>query len=101
MFNRAIFPLTVGLIVSIGAFAQFEAGSVVGAVKDPAGLAIANAVVEIRSLATNVTRKTMTSSTGDFDFVALQPGQYALTAKQPGSRKPRRTSNSPSARDWN
>jgi len=87
MFNRAISPLTVGLIVSIGAFAQFEAGSVVGTVKDPAGLAIANAVVEIRSLATNVTRKTMTSSTGDFDFVALQPGQYALTAKQPGFKE--------------
>jgi hypothetical protein len=87
MFNRAISPLTVGLIVSIGAFAQFEAGSVVGSVKDPAGLAIANAVVEIRSLATNVTRKTMTSSTGDFDFVALQPGQYALTAKQPGFKE--------------
>ena len=87
MFNRAFSPLTVGLIVSIGAFAQFEAGSVVGSVKDPAGLAIANAVVEIRSLATNVTRKTMTSSTGDFDFVALQPGQYALTAKQPGFKE--------------
>jgi hypothetical protein len=87
MFNRAISPLTVGLIVSIGAFAQFEAGSVVGSVKDPAGLAMANTVVEIRSLATNVTRKTMTSSTGDFDFVALQPGQYALTAKQPGFKE--------------
>ena len=87
MFNRAISLLTVGLIVSIGAFAQFEAGSVVGTVKDPAGLAIANAVVEIRSLATNVTRKTMTWSTGDFDFVALQPGQYALTAKQPGFKE--------------
>ena len=48
---------------------------------------MANASVEIRSLATNITRQTTTSATGDFDFVALQPGQYALTAKQQGFKE--------------
>jgi hypothetical protein len=86
MFRLALTP-AVGLIVCFAAFAQFEAGSVVGSIKDPAGLAMAGAVVEIRSLATNVTRKTVTSATGDFDFVALQPGPYALTTKQPGFKE--------------
>src|SRR5438105_14833808 len=87
MLHRALALIVAGLFVSLAAFAQFEAGSVVGTVKDPAGLAMANAVVEIRSLATNVTRRTMTSVTGDFDFVALQPGPYALTAKQSGFKE--------------
>ncbi|HXB74790.1 MAG TPA: carboxypeptidase regulatory-like domain-containing protein [Candidatus Acidoferrales bacterium] len=86
MLNRAISLLT-GLLVSMAAFAQFEAGSVVGSVKDPVGLAMPNAVVEIRSIGTNVTRKTVTSATGNFDFVALQPGPYELTAKQPGFKE--------------
>ena len=61
MLNRTIVPFAIGIIAATAAFAQFEAGSVVGTVKDPAGLAMANAVVEIRSLATNVIRKTVTS----------------------------------------
>src|SRR5215471_1525982 len=87
MLRSAIFSFAVGLIVSISALAQFEAGSVVGSVKDPSGLAVANAVVEIRSVATNVVRRTVTSATGDFDFVALQPGPYEIIAKQPGFKE--------------
>jgi Carboxypeptidase regulatory-like domain len=77
MLHRAIPVIAVALALSIAAIAQFELGSVVGTVKDPAGLAMPNTVVEIKSLATNVTRKTVTSAAGDFDFVALQPGRYA------------------------
>ena len=69
---------------SFAAIAQFELASVVGAVKDPTGLPMAQVAVEIRSVATNVVRSTITSATGNFDFVALQPGKYALTATQPG-----------------
>ena len=42
-------------------FAQFELGSVVGTVKDPAGLPVPLIAVQIRSLATNVTRASVTS----------------------------------------
>jgi hypothetical protein len=84
MLNRVVSSIAIGLFVSMGGFAQFELGSVVGTVKDPTGLPMPEAMVEIRSLATNVVRKSMTSATGDYDFVALQPGQYELTAKQAG-----------------
>src|SRR5947209_10604238 len=82
--NRVIASLALGLFNSIAGFAQFELASVVGTIKDPAGLPTPQVAVEIRSVATNVIRSTITSATGDFDFVALQPGEYALTAKQPG-----------------
>ena len=89
---RRVFALTASALLVAGlAFSQFEAGSVVGSVKDPSGLAVPEAAVEIRSLATNVSRKTVTSATGDFDFVALQPGQYALTAQQAGFKASTRT----------
>ena len=84
MLNRTISLVSVALVVAATALAQFELGTVVGTVRDPSALPIANAAVEIRSLATNVTRKTVTSPTGEFDFVALQPGPYALSAKQEG-----------------
>jgi hypothetical protein len=88
MLKRGISKsIAIALFAATAAFPQFEAGSVVGTIKDPAGLAMPNAVVEIRSLATNVTRQTVTSAAGDFDFVALQPGQYALTAKRPGFKE--------------
>ncbi len=87
MLNRLISRISVSLFLSIAAFAQFELGSVVGTVKDPTGLSMPNAAVEIRSLATNITRQSTTSTTGEFDFVALQPGQYALTAKQQGFKE--------------
>ena len=82
--NRVNAVIALGACFSAAVFAQFELASIVGAVKDPNGLPMAQVAVEIRSVATNVVRTTITSATGDFDFVALQPGKYALTAKQPG-----------------
>jgi protocatechuate 3,4-dioxygenase beta subunit len=73
--------IALALCVSIAGFAQFESASVVGTVKDPTGLPMPQVTVEIRSIATNITRATTTAATGDYDFVALQPGQYALWSK--------------------
>jgi hypothetical protein len=87
MWNRVVSSIAIVLLLSVAGFAQFEAGSVVGTVKDPTGLPMPDVVVEIRSLATNIARKTVTSAAGDFDFVALQPGQYALSAKQVGFKE--------------
>jgi Carboxypeptidase regulatory-like domain len=87
MFHRTVFAAALALAVCTTAVAQFEAGSVVGTVKDPTGLSMPNVVVEIRSLATNVSRQSLTSAAGDFDFVAVQPGKYALTAKRPGFKE--------------
>jgi len=58
---------------------------------DPSGLPMPRATVTLRSTATNIARTTATSATGDYDFVALQPGQYSLTATQPGFKSATRT----------
>ena len=87
MSFRAVFKIQLALFFCLTAWGQFEAGSVVGTVKDPTGLAMPNVVIEMRSLATNVTRQSVTSAAGDFDFVAVQPGKYAVTAKRPGFKE--------------
>ncbi|HEY4045909.1 MAG TPA: carboxypeptidase regulatory-like domain-containing protein [Acidobacteriaceae bacterium] len=70
--------------ISLTAVAQFEAGSIVGVVTDPSGSLIPNAVVGLTNSATNVARQATTNASGQFDFVAVQPGSYSLTVKQQG-----------------
>jgi hypothetical protein len=84
MLQRILSLTAVSLLLVAGALAQFDLGTVVGTVKDQSDLPMASATVEIRSLATNVARQTTTSGTGEFDFVALQPGRYALKVTQGG-----------------
>ncbi len=86
MLNRVL-PIVLAVAVAGTAFGQFELGSLQGTLRDQSGLPIANATVEIRSDATNVARQTTTSTAGEFDFVALQPGPYSLKAAQPGFKE--------------
>ena len=65
-------------------WAQFDVGEIVGVVKDTSGSVVPNAAVELKSVATNVTRAATTSAAGEYDFVAVQPGQYAVTARMTG-----------------
>jgi Carboxypeptidase regulatory-like domain len=84
MFQKISLLVGFVLVAQLSALAQFELGSVVGVVTDPSGSVIPNAAVQVKSLATNVVRQSVTSAAGEFDFVALQPGQYSITAKQQG-----------------
>ena len=87
MLHRILVLIAAPFLVSVAAFSQFELGTVVGTVRDQSNLPMANAIVEIRSLATNGARQTTTSATGEFDFIALQPGKYTLKVKQEGFKE--------------
>ena len=77
----------LALFASTLARAQFEAGSVVGVVTDASGSVVPNASIELRSLSTDVVRQASSSSAGEFDFVAVPPGQYSITVKQTGFKQ--------------
>ena len=81
-----LLPIFAGLC-----WAQFDLGSVVGTVKDPSGLAVGGAAVELRSQTTNVSRQVKTSDLGRFDFLSLRPDTYTLTAKHEGFREKTQT----------
>ena len=78
--------LFLALLAAFPAWAQFEAGSVLGTVKDSTGAVIANAHVELTSVSTNATRTTTSDSNGEWDFPAVEPGKYTVTVKQTGLR---------------
>ena len=75
------------LLASTVVWAQFEAGSVVGVITDPAGSVVPNASIELRSLATDAVRQASSSSAGEFDFVAVPPGRYSITVKLAGFKQ--------------
>ncbi|WP_213806625.1 carboxypeptidase-like regulatory domain-containing protein [Granulicella sp. dw_53] len=73
LLSFAFFFLSV-----VTANAQFEVGSITGAVTDISGARLPAATVEATQNSTNSSRKTTTSATGEYTFVGLQPGVYTI-----------------------
>ena len=90
-FYRLFFLIIATLLAPVSSVAQFEAGSVLGVVKDSTGAVIPNVGVEVKSLSTNATRVTTSDNNGEWNFPALAPGRYSVIAKQPGLRDEIRT----------
>jgi hypothetical protein len=58
-----------------------------GAVTDPSGAAIPNAKVTITNVDTNLSRQTLTTTAGVYNFAAVLPGTYKLTVAAQGFRE--------------
>ncbi len=59
-------------------------GSIEGVVTDPSGAVIPGVEVTIRNMGTNATRATITDDKGHYQADLLQPGDYEVSANQPG-----------------
>lgn len=69
-------------------FAQAGAtGTILGTVTDTTGAIVSNAKVTVTNTATNVEFRTVSSSTGDYNAPALNPGTYRVTVEAPGFEK--------------
>ena len=55
-----------------------------GRTVDPTGAAVPGAQVELTEVATEVHQRTVTSASGDYSFVNLNPGKYRVTALAAG-----------------
>jgi hypothetical protein len=73
--------------LSLTLWAQIEQGSLIGVVVDPQKAPVAGAVVEFRSLTTNVKREVSTTTSGEYHSLPLQPDRYSVTVRQPGFRE--------------
>jgi outer membrane receptor protein involved in Fe transport len=83
-FSR-FFVVLLTLAVACGvAFAQQEAGQLVGKVVDPNGALVNNATVTVKSVDTSAERSTTTSSEGTYVMPGLQPGLYDVTIAATG-----------------
>ncbi|KAA6461925.1 TonB-dependent receptor [Acidobacteria bacterium AB60] len=78
------------LLLSIGASAFGQAGAtgaILGTVTDPSGAVVPKAKITITNTATRVPFETFSSSAGDYDAPALNPGTYTVTAEAAGFQK--------------
>jgi len=74
----------IGLSVT-GAVAQ--TGSITGQVLDTSGAVISNAQITATAPATGITRTVSSSSAGIYDFAALPPAVYNVSATASGFRR--------------
>lgn len=79
--------LVAFLLVSASALAQVGTTSIRGTVSDKSGAIVAGAKVTLLNAAQALTREATTSSTGEYEFVALPPGTYSLGVEMQGFRK--------------
>ena len=75
------------MLLTIGAFAQRDLGTITGTVTDAQGAAVPNAKVTIVEDATNLSYALTTNETGEYTRPALKPGTYTVNAEAPGFRR--------------
>jgi hypothetical protein len=74
------------LLLSASAWAQQFTGGVRGAVRDANGV-IPGVNVTLTNEGTNVSRETVTNDVGQYNFPAVPPGNYTLTAQLAGYKR--------------
>src|SRR6476646_10355084 len=72
------------LLVAAPARAQFDTGSVVGTVRDSSGAVVAETKVTLTSSATGISVIKVSTSDGNYEFAAIKPGRYVVTAEKQG-----------------
>ena len=72
------------LFCSISIFAQFDAASVLGYVRDAAGAGVPNATVTLTNVETGVTQTLHTDKEGKYEFASVKIGDYKLVSEAEG-----------------
>ena len=85
--NLLISGLVATLLTVSGAWGQTGTTSVRGTVTDKTGAAIVGAKVSLANQGSGLQRETSSGPSGEFEFLALPPGTYALTVEKQGFRK--------------
>ncbi|HYZ85791.1 MAG TPA: carboxypeptidase-like regulatory domain-containing protein, partial [Bryobacteraceae bacterium] len=75
------------LLSGIGVLGQSFQGGVRGSVSDAGGAMMPEAKVTLIDEATNTSRSTLTNSTGEYNFTAVNPSTYTLVVEAPGFKK--------------
>ncbi len=92
MTARRILVMLVAAVVAISApaFAQLQAGRIVGTVFDTQKAGIPGATITVTNIATNLSRTAVTDAEGNYVVTPLDPGTYHVTAEMPGFQTTRR-----------
>ncbi|MES1255430.1 MAG: TonB-dependent receptor, partial [Acidobacteriota bacterium] len=74
----------ISVLFTAGASAQFETASIVGTVRDTSGGTVAGSTVTLTRSDTGVSTEQASNADAVYEFVAVKPGAYVLTAQKPG-----------------
>jgi len=77
-------PIVALLLAPSLVVAQATGGSLVGTIYDQSGAAVAGADVDVVNVATNITARSKTGTSGEYRADNLIPGTYRVTAKATG-----------------
>ena len=78
------FGVLLVLCLHTPAMAQFDTASVVGNVRDTSGAVVPGAKVTLTSATTGISLVRISSAEGAYEFPAVRPGVYVVTAEQQG-----------------
>lgn len=84
MRAKGVCLFAVCLLAAPAARAQFEAGAVLGTVRDATKAVVPGVTVTLRNVDTNVTVKTLTGENGGYEFFNVRPGRYQVQAEKAG-----------------
>ena len=82
-FGLALF-LLVFLSGGARALAQFDTASIVGTVRDTSGAVVPGAKVTVTNAGTGISSSRSSAADGNFEFPAVRPGAYLVTAEKSG-----------------
>lgn len=87
LLGKVLIPLALVVLLASALNAQSTFGSIVGAVRDSSGGVIPDAKVTLTNTGTAEARSVQTDSTGNYQFVNLNPGQYQLAIEKAGFKR--------------
>ena len=86
-FRALLFVAVACMALCLPAWAQKDAGSIVGAVKDQTGASVANAKVTVTDTERGTHQETTTNDSGEYVVSPLRVGHYMVTVEHPGFKK--------------
>jgi hypothetical protein len=89
--SRAIYFVFLFFLLAVPSFSQMGTTALRGVVFDSSHAAIASAKVTLINPAQGQRRETTTNTSGEFEFLALQPGTYTVSVEKDGFNRFERT----------
>ena len=84
---RILSVTLLSLLIPVAAFSQAANGTITGIVTDPTGASVAGAAVDVTNTSTGVASSTVSTGTGAYTAINLQPGPYSVSVSASGFKK--------------
>ena len=81
---RTVWSFLCAMLLAVPAFAQFDSAAVVGTVRDTTNAVVPDANVTLTSVETGISVVRSSADNGAFEFLAVKPGRYVITAEKAG-----------------